>query len=155
MSDIAKAIPANEISNGNIVIYPNTTISYNSDQSDIVEIADIDLYENRFDNRVYYFSVTCSHSHAGIIMVGWEYGTRCLDASGGGCGGDPTGFGPPHQTYFYGDETVVYEDNIWKYKNLSTVIAQSSDGPHYPWDALWNSPFEGIKWCVANQDRYY
>ena len=155
MSDISKAILANNISNGNIVVYIHDTISYNSDEPKIVDVQDIDLYQNRFDDRAYYFSVTCANHHAGIIMTGWEYGTRCLDASGGGCGSDPVGYGAPHLTYFYGDETVIYEDGVWKYKNLSTILAQSSDGPHHPWDATWPEPFEAIKWCVPNQNEYY
>jgi len=151
VSDISRAISSNSISNGNIVIYFNNIVSYNSDIAKIVEIEDINLYASRFDDRSYYFAVTCSDSHAGVIMTGWEYGTRCLDASGGGCGSDPVGYELPYQTYFYGDETLVYENGVWKYKNLSSVLAQSSDGPDYPWDAVWPSPFEAIKWCVPNQ----
>lgn len=93
----------------------------------------------------------CSDNLAGVIMVGWESGTRCLDSTGGGCGSFPTGFLEPYQTHIYGDETVVYEDGVWKYKNLSTTIVQSTNGPEYPWEANWPSPYIAYKWCLANQ----
>lgn len=89
----------------------------------------------------------CSDNDAGVIMYGWEFGTRCLDAAGGGCGSSPVGLGAPYSTYSYGDEVVVYEDGVWKYKNVGNVLASSSDGPNYPWFATWPSPYSAEKWC--------
>lgn len=93
----------------------------------------------------------CLDNTAGIIMLGWESGSRCLDSSGGGCASFPSGFIAPYQTYVYGDESVVYEDSVWKYKNLSNIIVESTNGPEYPWEANWPSPYSAHKWCLANQ----
>lgn len=90
---------------------------------------------------------TCSNNSAGVIMYGWEAGTRCLDAAGGGCGLSPVGVIGPYGTYVYGDETLTYEDGVWKYKNMGSVITSSINGATYPWFADWPEPYVAEKWC--------
>jgi hypothetical protein len=89
----------------------------------------------------------CENNSAGVIMYGWEAGTRCLDTAGGGCGSTPIGVVGPYGTYVYGDEIVVYEDGVWKYKNMGFNLAVSADGPNYPWFAIWPEPYSAAKWC--------
>lgn len=101
----------------------------------------------------YYFHLaeqipqTTSNDNAGVVMYGWVGGDRCLDSAGGGCGSSPVGVIGPFGSYIYGDETVVYEDGVWKYKNMGNTIAFSIDGPNYPWLATWIEPFSASKWC--------
>jgi hypothetical protein len=155
MPDIAKAIESNDITNGRLVIYYNNIIFLASSNIIPIDNTDIDLYNDRFDDPSYYFAAACASVDAGVIMFGWESGTRCLDATSAGCGGNPVGFAEPYQTYVYGDEVVLFEDNIWKYKNLSTLLAQSFNGPEYPWQANWPEPFEALQWCEPNQASEY
>lgn len=93
------------------------------------------------------FTSMCNDNSAGVIMIGWEYGTRCLDVSGAGCGSTPVGVIGPHGSYYYGDEVVFYQDGVWKYQNMGTNITYSSDGPDYPWLANWPEPYLAKKWC--------
>jgi hypothetical protein len=90
---------------------------------------------------------TCANNSAGVIMYGWFVGTRCLDTVGGGCGSTPVGVVGPYGTYVYGDEIVIYEDGVWKYKNIDSLIVASTNGPNYPWLATWPEPYSAAKWC--------